>query len=406
MTIAESIGGMAAARSAHASTAAFGIFLVAGTLYIIAAKSLGVSALWTTLVPLLIISMYAVLLALARYLRLRDDQAGDNLYYLGFLYTLTSLGVSLWQFSTSGGAEVVVTNFGVAVSTTILGVALRVIFGQMRQDPLEVERSARLELADAARRVKQELDGTVLELSSFRRATQQSLSEGIAEIKKQIDNVTKTVTQTLQDLPQRSAKSVENASKQIGEAVGTLASNLASSLDQSTVKLNTEASNLASTLGTITGTLKNVERQLKSVQMPDAIIEVKLQPTIKSMTKALKELSDGLGSKVDELQVAINALTTATQNVGRDSETALAVQNHNSERIIALLTSTRDEFRQLANSLVAQQAQRGRDSEMPEHNERAADSNGALPGANRWTNIGSAATVTNAPSGRWPWSWR
>src|SRR5215831_9554835 len=299
MTIAESIGGMAAARSAHASTAAFGIFLVAGTLYIIAAKSLGVSALWTTLVPLLIISMYAVLLALARYLRLRDDQAGDNLYYLGFLYTLTSLGVSLWQFSTSGGAEVVVTNFGVAVSTTILGVALRVIFGQMRQDPLEVERSARLELADAARRVKQELDGTVLELSSFRRATQQSLSEGIAEIKKQIDNVTKTVTQTLQDLPQRSAKSVENASKQIGEAVGTLASNLASSLDQSTVKLNTEASNLASTLGTITGTLKNVERQLKSVQMPDAIIEVKLQPTIKSMTKALKELSDGLGSKVD-----------------------------------------------------------------------------------------------------------
>jgi len=406
MTIAESAGGIAAARSAHASTAAFGIFLVVGTLYIIAAKSLGVSAFLTTLVPLLIIAMYAGVLGLARHLRLRDDQAGDNLYYLGFLYTLTSLGVSLWQFSTSGGADAVVTNFGVAVSTTILGVALRVIFGQMRQDPLEVERSARLELADAARRVKQELDGTVLEFSSFRRATQQSLSEGVEEIKKQIDSVSKTVTQMLQDLPQRSAKPIEAASKQIGEAVGTLASTLAFSLDQSTVKLNKEASELASTLGTITGTLKNVERQLKSIQMPDAIIEVKLQPTIKSMTKALKDLTDGLGSQVDKLQTAVNALTTETQNSRRGSESAVAVLNHNSEQIIALLTSTRDEFRHLAESLIAQQGQPDRDSETLAQIERAPDPNGALPDTNRWRNIGSAATVTNAPSGRWPWSRR
>jgi hypothetical protein len=357
-------------------------------------------------VPLLIISMYAVVLGLARYLRLRDDQAGDNLYYLGFLYTLTSLGVSLWQFSTSGGADAIVTNFGVAVSTTILGVALRVIFGQMRQDPLEVERSARLELADAARRVKQELDGTVLEFSSFRRATQQSLSEGIAEVKKQIDVVSKTVTETLQDLPRRSAQSVENASKQVGQAVGTLASTLASGLEQSTAKLDNEASALASTLGTITGTLKNVERQLKSIQMPDAIIEVKLQPTIRSMTKALKELSEGLGSQVDKLQTAINELTTATQDARSSFEAVLAAQNRTSEQIAALLTSTRDEFRQLGDSLIAQQGQRDRDSETPASSERAADSDGAFPDTNRWRNIGPAATVTNAPSGRWPWSWR
>jgi hypothetical protein len=406
VTYPQSVGGISAARSAHASTVAFGIFLAAGTLYIVAAKSLGVSAMWTTLVPLLIISIYAVILGFARYLRLRDDQAGDNLYYLGFLYTLTSLGVSLWQFSTSGGAEVVVTNFGVAVSSTILGVALRVIFSQMRQDPLEVERSARLELADAARRVKQELDGTVLELSSFRRATQQSLSEGIAEVKKQIEAVSKTVVETLEDLPQRSAKSVENASKQVGEAVGTLTSTLASSLDQNAVKLGKEASNLASTLVTITGTLKDVERQLKSVQMPDAIIEIKLQPTIRSMTKALKDLSDGLGSQVDKLQTAINTLTTATQNGVRSSEATLVTQNRNSEQIIALLSSTQEAFRRLSDGLVAKEGQREQDSEMNKRGESLTGSDRAFPDTDRWENIGPAATVTNASSGRWPWSWR
>ena len=80
--------------STGASALVFAFFLAAGAIYIVVAKSLGVPALWTTTGPLLIISTYAIILGFARYLRLRDDQAGDNLYYLGFLFTLTSLGVN------------------------------------------------------------------------------------------------------------------------------------------------------------------------------------------------------------------------------------------------------------------------------------------------------------------------
>src|SRR5450432_2709227 len=88
---------------------------------------------------------YALLISLARGLRLRDDQSGDNLYYMGFLFTLTSLGVSLYQFSTTRAAEEIVQNFGIAIGSTIAGIGLRVIFNQMRRDPVEVEQRARLE---------------------------------------------------------------------------------------------------------------------------------------------------------------------------------------------------------------------------------------------------------------------
>jgi hypothetical protein len=124
----------------------FLVFVFVGAAYVVWAKLAGVPAVLVTAVPLVLMVVYALALGLARYLRLRDDQAGDNLYYLGFLYTLTSLGVSLWQFSPNEGAEGIVTNFGVAIASTILGVALRVVFNQMRQDPVEVERTARLEL--------------------------------------------------------------------------------------------------------------------------------------------------------------------------------------------------------------------------------------------------------------------
>jgi len=126
------------AYSSGISAAVFMIFVAAGAVYIIAAKLGGVGRIFVTLVPVLTMIGYAVLIWSARSLRLRDDQAGDNLYYMGFLFTLTSLGVSLYQFNAAHAAEEIVQNFGIAIGSTITGIALRVIFNQMRQDPVEV----------------------------------------------------------------------------------------------------------------------------------------------------------------------------------------------------------------------------------------------------------------------------
>src|SRR5215472_13219953 len=189
-------------------------FVLIGAAYIVWAKLAGVPAVQVTVVPLGLMVLYALALGLARYLRLRDDQAGDNLYYLGFLYTLTSLGVSLWQFSVDEGAQGIVTNFGVAIASTILGVALRVVFNQMRQDPVEVERTARLELADAARRVKQELDATIFEFASFRRASQQVVAEGLAETREHAERLERELFDAIRDFPSRSTEPLKAAAEQ------------------------------------------------------------------------------------------------------------------------------------------------------------------------------------------------
>src|SRR3546814_17959688 len=74
----------------------------------------------------------------------------------------------------------IIANFGLALATTIAGLALRILFTQMREDPVEIEREARRDLAEATSRLKAELDTSVIELSSFRRATAPSLAEGMA----------------------------------------------------------------------------------------------------------------------------------------------------------------------------------------------------------------------------------
>jgi hypothetical protein len=397
-------GRFAARSSTTASAMVFALFLGLGTVYIIASKALYVSALWATVVPLVIILAYAAVLLFARYLRLRDDQAGDNLYYLGFLYTLTSLGVSLWNFSTSGGAETIVTNFGVAVSSTILGVALRVIFSQMRQDPLEVERSARLQLAEAARRVRQELDATVFELSSFRRATQQSLAEGMAEVNKRI----------------------EEASGTMVEGLAKLSNTLASGLEQNASKLDSETYRLASTSEVVAEALRTVEDQLKAVQMPEGIIEIKLQPAMKSLNKALQELSDRLGTQVDQLQSAVSASTAATEASSGSSKAAADEQNRNLERIIALLSSHEAVLQRVLDQIAASHA-RTRERESPQISVPGAVEQQAAPLMETkygvWRGLinprppapppvqevraGQArAGETKAGTSRWPWSRR
>src|ERR1700736_3993128 len=92
----------------------FGV-VVLGAGYIVFSKLHEFSALQVTLVPVLIMIAYALALGLARLFRLRDDQSGDNLYYMGFLFTLTSLAVSLYQFSSAGAGQHIVQHFGVGI---------------------------------------------------------------------------------------------------------------------------------------------------------------------------------------------------------------------------------------------------------------------------------------------------
>src|ERR1700730_18503087 len=195
-------------------------FVAAGCAYIIMAKLKGIEQFYVTFVPVATMIAYALLISLARGLRLRDDQTGDNLYYMGFLFTLTSLGVSLYQFSATRAAEEIVQNFGIAIGSNIAGIGLRVIFNQMRRDPIEVERTMRLELAEVARRVRRELDASVVEFGYFRRSAQQSAADSFNHMTEKFDEIVAKLLASLEEVTAKLSVPVEAAARQLGDATG------------------------------------------------------------------------------------------------------------------------------------------------------------------------------------------
>ncbi|HXW28263.1 MAG TPA: hypothetical protein VEK55_02785 [Xanthobacteraceae bacterium] len=337
------------------SAAVFTLFVVIGCAYIVVAKLEGIGQFYVTFVPVVVMLAYALLICLARPLRLRDDQSGDNLYYMGFLLTLTSLGVSLYQFTATGAAEEIVQNFGIAIGSTITGIGLRVIFNQMRRDPIEVERIMRLELAEAARRVRRELDSTVVEFGYFRRSTQQAAADSFRQVASTFDEVADKLVSRLEEVASNATRPLETASRRSGEAIGEQTKAMVAAFAATTQQLAAETERLSKSAVAISAALDEVAAKLALMQTPDRVVEVRLDPLAQALAHAINRLTAQSDAQVAATKDALEAAKIAAKSSSASIVALRQVFDSNSAtnrtaleaatKIIITMTQILDEFK-------------------------------------------------------------
>ncbi|HZR73537.1 hypothetical protein [Bradyrhizobium sp.] len=264
--------------------------VVVGSGYIIFSKLHDFGALAVTTTPVLIMIAYAGLLG-ARLFRLRDDQSGDNLYYMGFLFTLTSLAVSLYQFSAAGSAEQIVQNFGIAIASTIAGITLRIMFNQMRRDPIETEATSRLELAEASRRVKRELESSILEFGYFRRMTQQSMADAMDEMRESIGKAHRQFAAQLETIATGASLPFDESSKISGATLASLNKRTVEVLEVSR-QLVQEGEDLARNTASIVQSIDALFARLTAHRTSEEAIGTQLVPMIERLTESVDALND------------------------------------------------------------------------------------------------------------------
>jgi hypothetical protein len=343
-------------HAAGVSASVFISFVLAGCAYIIFAKLGAIGQLYVTFVPVAAMLAYALLITLARSLRLRDDQSGDNLYYMGFLFTLTSLGVSLYQFSATRAAEETVQNFGIAIGSTIAGIGLRVIFNQMRRDPIEVERTMRLELAEAARRVRRELDASVVEFGYFRRSAQQSAEDSFKHVSEIYDKQLTEFFSKLAEVAENVTLSAEEASRRSGATIGELSKTVGAALSASARKMSTQTEKLSGQVEAITNALDSVTSRLNAMQMPERLIEVQLEPIARLLAQAIEQIqtqSDGQAKAVTDLVAVLRGEFETTTSTNRAAlESAITMINATSEVLNEITTNSKDYAEALRSMLM------------------------------------------------------
>jgi len=197
------------------------------------------------IVTAVVIAIYAIITYKTQSARLEPDQIGDNAYYLGFVFTLTSLGYTIYELDPgAGGAALreVISGFGVALSSTIVGVATRVILLQYRIDLTAREREVRIQLNDAAREfhaeladatrstklvgseIRQHLEEHHKEVSIVHeKRTEAMVEELIGQFKHAFAEITQLGNETNKQLAASARTAVEEAEKAAGRSLETVA---------------------------------------------------------------------------------------------------------------------------------------------------------------------------------------
>jgi hypothetical protein len=244
---------------------------------------------------------YALVIVGVPRLRVRLDQAGDNAYYLGLLFTLASMAYALYQFggvvvsgaTASGrtGAQQIIANFGIALASTVAGIFLRVLLQQMRIDPAEVEQATRLELAEAARRVRATLNTVTMDLGRFHDEVRQ----------RSLD----VLTSLFEDSRKALAELVQEAQRTLGEAVASAAATQREVLErtQDGVRLLAE---LIAEVGAA------IER-LREVQPPPLLLSRRMD----RLAQVLESGADQAGRIVSRFQAMAEAGDAATGSLAR-----------------------------------------------------------------------------------------
>jgi hypothetical protein len=279
-----------------------------------------VPALWAGAV---LVSYVAAIWWIGR-LRIEPETAGDNCYYLGFVFTLTSLAVTLYQMT---GSEVgqetirnVISGFGIALSSTIVGIILRVWLIRQRPDIVSRDREARIELHNAVRDFRTALADSTAMIKTFAIESAQLMGEERAKlgqltgeviesqrkaVQKGAELQVETLERTIAAGAEKSAAAIAAAVEQgLGSASETLARAVAEIRDGVAELVRTESE-----------TLRRLLEDSRKVSTGGAEAE-----------RAMTDLASRLGALAQQMQdvssTMVKRLNAASRSIERASATA------------------------------------------------------------------------------------
>lgn len=184
----------------------FAVFALAGFSIILGFKTWGVSSELVAILAVAAMVIYGVIAYRMPSVQLRLDRLGDNFYYLGFIFTLASMSAAILQVQGGANIEALIGSFGIALFTTIVGVAGRVLFVQMRGELDEIEAAVRRDLLETSNALRSQLGIALADFQTFHTAVKQATQESLGRTNDHADrleNLVRRIADSVNDLTKR-----------------------------------------------------------------------------------------------------------------------------------------------------------------------------------------------------------
>ncbi len=267
-----------------------------------------IAAIWTAFILLL----YAIIVQTSSRSQVEPETIGDNCYYLGFLFTLVSLAVTLFElgFSTvqSEILREIISGFGIALTSTVIGIALRVWYFQQRSDIVARDRENQIEVQRAVREFRNALSESTVRFKQFATESVQLTVERDAKLRKSADSIIDGLSSVAKD----SSRALEEIHKSVFEGTKATLAELESSVGRLTLEVD---SLRQSNLDAISDFQDKVDRVLKAFETNAGKIgDVVETSLVKGFARAAddihKEIIDNSGPAFREFQKSIEQLAS------------------------------------------------------------------------------------------------
>lgn len=315
----------------------------------------------------------AAITVLGIYYRKQADvdshQAGDDLYYLGLLFTLVSLSIALWQlFVWNPGGELearthgLIGNFGIALLSTVAGIVGRILLQDRSKDPPREEEvdegptsapeqparspgfgdpAVHAEFAESMRALRDELREARNAFSHFTRMTltqadrtkthtevlSQEFNERLEKVARDRLRNTAAVWRELETTAREQAQAGLSATaaawQETAERVGSQAANVVERFDHAVGDATSRAETSWRSLAD--------EAQAASESTREGVRRT--AEAVDAMIQQLAAINDGLQSFTGNLAVAdgrVQALRDTATSIGSDLDSRVAgiVESH------------------------------------------------------------------------------
>jgi hypothetical protein len=295
-----------------------------------------------------------------------DEKFADTCYYLGFIFTITSIIFSLFDLPNIGDRiQDIAVRFGAAMVSTVLGLSVRVYLVSFKKDVVDAIHDAEDAVLDASRRLTEQLTMALEKLHGFEVQVDAATSSSVERVNLQIENLSKNHADKLasffSDLTDRNQAAftaalteVKGASERLATAVNGYSHGMRTNLASIEAKVGAFSAAVTARLNNTTFPDDFFSKQLEApmAQMRDAastlsgdvkLISSEVKSSSKTLATALKKMQEQSGNAGESLDIILK-LTEQQQAVLNSAQGQLSGLEQLTSTLkgfeVALLTTT------------------------------------------------------------------
>lgn len=301
--------------------------------------------------------VYFYLVMRAPYIRQIKEKGGDNLYFLGFIFTSVTFGIALYKVGLDTDQDIgfVLSELGIGLTTTILGLVLRITATMSRSGNEEIEDIVYSNLKEQAEQLEQRfiyaaqsaekaniLTLQIVEeaneaLRSISEQTKTQLVEGNELAAEFFNNALNNTDDSIDSLLKRLDEMevpVNLITTKISKAISPLEKSviaISEKLDRVTSKFSEQ--NLANSVS-LTNSIETLTTRLNNIDISEDIFSQKLEKSLHNLGGAITQTS----SELEKMNARLNNYGTEGSEQAIAMSRSLELFNEKVDSVTSNLT--------------------------------------------------------------------